>query len=52
MLNSFQKWADWYGRAHGFLVLPCGNWVRMSKGGKDFGAVMSVQGVRALCAAA
>ena len=51
MLNRFQRWAYWCGRAHGFIVLPCGNWVKMAKGDEPFVTVMSVQGVQALCAA-
>lgn len=34
-MNSFQKWADDYARAFGFIVTPVANWVRVSKGAID-----------------
>ena len=47
ILNSFQKWADWYGRAHGYVVIPHGNWVILSKDG-EFNERMSVSGIQRL----
>lgn len=51
-LNSFQKWADDYGRAHGFHVEPIANWVTLY----DMRAenpqpieCMSAQGVQKAC---
>ncbi|ODT60974.1 MULTISPECIES: hypothetical protein [Paracoccus] len=47
-MNSFQKWADDYGRAHGFIVLMTGNWVTMLK--DDLSEVChSAAGVQAVC---
>jgi len=48
MLNRFQKWADAYGRAFGFVVQPKGNWVVLYKDGEEI-ECMSAQGVQAAC---
>lgn len=48
-MNSFQKWADDYARAFGFIVTLRGNWVELHKDGKTI-ECMSVQGVQAACA--
>ncbi|CAK7259113.1 MULTISPECIES: hypothetical protein [unclassified Shinella] len=47
-MNSFQKWADDYARAFGFVVTLRGNWVELHKDGKTY-ECMSVQGVQAVC---
>ena len=46
--NRFQKWADVYGRAFGFLVTRRGNWVELHKAGQTF-ECMSAQGVQNVC---
>lgn len=47
-MNSFQKWADDYARAHGFVVTLTGNWVELHKG--DISETcMSAQGVQSVC---
>ena len=33
-LNSFQKWAKGRTEPLGFTVEPCGNWVKLIKGGE------------------
>lgn len=48
MLNRFQKWADVYGRAFGFVVQPRGNWVVLYRDGEEI-ECMSVAGVQAAC---
>ena len=48
--NSFQKWADDYARAFGFIVRPFANWVILERDGQPI-EVMSVRGVQDLCAA-
>lgn len=49
--NRFQKWADDYGRAFGFLVTPRHNWVELHKDGERF-ECFTVQGVQDTCAKA
>lgn len=47
--NSFQAWADWYGRAHGFIVTPYANWVMMERDNFEAQQVFTVQGVQSVC---
>jgi hypothetical protein len=49
-MNSFQKWADVYARAFGFVVAPKGNWVELHRNGQIH-ECMSVAGVQKVCAA-
>lgn len=49
MQNRFQKWADNYARAFGFVVEPRGNWVALYKDGVEIAECMTVAGVQALC---
>jgi hypothetical protein len=49
-LNSFQKWASDYGRAFGFIVTPCGNWVKLARDGIE-AECMGAQGVQQACEA-
>lgn len=47
-MNSFQKWADDYARAHGFTVGLTGNWVTLYKDGESE-ELMTVSGVQLHC---
>lgn len=47
-MNRFQKWADDYARAFGFIVTMKGNWVEI-RGGNQTIECMSVQGVQDAC---
>lgn len=47
-MNNFQRWADSYARAFGFLVTLKGNWVELHRDGETV-ECMSVQGVQAAC---
>lgn len=48
VMNSFQKWADDYARAFGFIVSLRGNWVELHRNGETT-ECMSAQGVQAVC---
>lgn len=47
-MNSFQKWADDYARAHGFIITLRGNWVELHKDGRSI-ECMSADGVQRAC---
>lgn len=47
-MNSFQKWADSYARAFGFVVTMRGNWVELHCNGHTI-ECMSVAGVQKAC---
>lgn len=49
MANRFQKWADNYARAFGFVVVPQGNWVVLFKDGIEIAECFTVAGVQACC---
>ena len=50
MMNSFQKWADSYARAFGFVVTLKGNWVELTRNGETI-ECMSAAGVQTACEA-
>ena len=48
MLNSFQNWAQRYGRGFGFVAIMRGNWVILIGHAREI-ECMSVDGVKAAC---
>ena len=46
--NSFQRWANDYARAFGFVVALKGNWVELTRNGETT-QCMSVEGVQNAC---
>ena len=50
-LNRFQKWADDYARAFGFVVVPHANWVDLHRNGETI-ECMTAEGVQRACEAA
>jgi hypothetical protein len=47
-MNSFQKWADHYARAYGFVVTLRGNWVELHKE-RNVYECLSMAGVKDIC---
>lgn len=48
MLNSFQKWADAYARAFGFVVTTRGNWVDLNRDGHSHECMTTAE-VQRIC---
>jgi len=46
--NTFQRWANDYARAFGFIVTLQGNWVKIHKDGESQDC-LSVSGMQAAC---